>query len=324
MQFSLTPQTLAQMDNVPLQYTGRALDSLDRMGQADQLTLEDLANLNQHNAAMRPMLQEHQGLSNASLAVQIPGQAADAQIRARKNANEDLLNDDNIRSMRSKYKDEELTHHINQMSGLGSLMMGAAEQAWSAPLGGTLAAKQMFKDAGLENRWQPEWDNLRTDQLAMKLHEAGQQLVMTGSRAQQALQSAQLKGDMALERTRIQEANKSQIAAMQDATKRALAHDMMHWKTQFKVSTDQLIASLAMRMNAAQDPKLKEEYNRQIRYLQDVQEKIRTKPGATFAVGEDGKIHIVNSKEQTGTGAAPGAEQQRRGTGTADDPIVLK
>lgn len=322
MQFSLTPQTLAQMDNVPLQYTGRALDSLDRMGQADQLGLEDLGNLNEHNAAMRPMLQQQQGLQNASLSVQIPGQAADAQMRARKNANEDLLNDDNIRSMREKLGDDRLSHHINQMSGLGSLMLGAAEQVWSAPLGGTMAAKQMFADAGLSDKWHPEWDNLPPDQLAMRLNQAGQQLATTGSKAQQALQAAQLKGDMALERTRMDAENKYRIAAMQDATKRDLAHAMLQWKTSFnKQTTDQYIANLTMRMNAESDPAMKQEYNQQIRYLQGVLERIKTQPGATFAIGADGNIGLVNRKEETGGGAS---NQPRRAAGTADDPIVLK
>lgn len=322
MQFSLTPQTLAQMDNVPLQYTGRALASLDRMGEADQLSLQELANLNEHNVAMRPLLQQHQGLSNESLSAQIPGQIANSQIFARKNANEDLLNEATIKSLRAKHSDEDLTHYINQMAGLGSIMLGAADIVGNAPIGGTMAAKRMFAEAGLQDKWHPEWDDLSPGQLAIRLNNAGQELTMTGSRAQQALQSAQLKGDMALERTRLQEANKAQIAAAQDATKRALAEAMLHWKSQFnKQSTDQLIARLAMNMNIETDPVLKAEYDKQIRYLQGVQERMKTQPGATFAIGSDGQLTIVNKKDQSGGGA--GAPPSR-GTGTAEDPIVLK
>ena len=318
MQFSLTPQTLAQMDNVPLQYTGMALDSLDRMKAADQTGLADLENLNAHNAAMRPMLQEHQGLQNASMAVRIPGEAADAQMRARKNANEELLNPESIKAMREKFGADSLNHHISQLTGVGSLMMAAASQISAAPVGGTMAAKQMFMQAGLGDKWHPEWDNLRPDQLAQRLNQGGQELVMTGSKAQQMLQKQEMQGHITMERTRLETENKLRIAAMQDATKRDLAMAHLQWKSQFnKQSTDQYIAQLMLRKNSETDPAIKAQLDDQIRYAQGVLEKIKTQPGVTASIGSDGQIQFVNKKDQTGSGGST-APSLPKGTTTSN------
>ena len=297
MQFSLTPQTLAQMDNVPLQYTGMALDSLDRMKAADQTGLADLENLNAHNAAMRPMLQEHQGLQNASMAVRIPGEAADAQMRARKNANEELLNPESIKAMREKFGADTLNHHINQLTGMGSLMMAAASQISAAPVGGTMAAKQMFMQAGLGDKWHPEWDNLRPDQLAQRLNQGGQELVMTGNKAQQMLQSQQVKGDYAMRKAELEAASRERIAAENRASREALAQMHLAWKTSFnKQSTDQYLSQLMSKLSVTEDPKLRADISAQIEYVKNILRDTRMQEGVTGRIDSEGKLILTNKR----------------------------
>ena len=313
MQFSLTPQTLSQMDNVPLQYTGRALDSLDRMGEADQLSLADLANLNEHNAAMRPMLQQQQGLQNASLAVQIPGQAADAQMRSRKNANEELLNPEAVASMREKYGDDKLAHHINQLTGMGSLMLAAAAEVSSAPLGGHMAARQMFEQAGLGDKWHPEWDNLRPDQLAQRLNQAGQELVMTGNKAQSLLQSTQMKNDTALERQRIASAAQIQAAQIRADAMANLARMKFEFQSTHTKENIENYMTRLMRLRAGEtDQQVIAQINSQLAEAQQRLENAKTQPGIAPTV-QNGQINIGNKKDPV-----------TPALGTAENPIVLK
>lgn len=298
MQFSLTPQTLAQMDNVPLQYTGRALDSLDRMGEADQMSLADLANLNEHNAAMRPMLQTQQELQNSSLATRIPGEAADAQMRIRKNANEEALNPQALEAMREKYGDDKLAHHINQLTGTGSLMLAAAAEVASAPLGGHMAARQMFEQAGLGNKWHPEWDNLRPDQLAQRLKQAGQELVMTGSKAQQLLQANQLKGDVALEKQRIAsqgviDAARIRAEAMANLQRMKLEFQVSHTKESLDNYTTRL-----MRLRTTEtDPNVLQQINADLAEATQRAQQMRTQPGIAPTVGAGGQIDLTNKQQ---------------------------
>ena len=297
MQFSLTPQTLAQMDNVPLQYTGRALDSLDRMGTADQMSLAELQNLNEHNAAMRPMLQTQQGLQNQSLEALLPGQRAQSSMSVRKNANEDLFNADTIASLTRKHGIEKMNDYAGQLSGIGSLMLGAAAQVQNAPLGGHMAAKQMFQQAGIEDKWHPEWDNLPPKQLAERLASIGNEFVTSGSKAQSALQSAQLKGDMALERQRV--ATEGQVRAAQiraDAMANLARMKFEFQSTHTKENIENYMTRL-MRLRAGEnDSQIIAQINSQLAEAQQRLENSKTQPGIAPNM-QNGKATIGNKKE---------------------------
>lgn len=300
MQFSLTPQTLSQMDNVPLQYTGRALDSLDRMGEADQLSLADLANLNEHNAAMRPMLQQHQGLQNQSLEALIPGQRAQSNMSVRKDTNENLFNADTIEGLTRKHGIEKMNDYAGQLSGIGSLMLGAAAQVTNAPLGGTMAAKQMFQQAGIGDKWHPEWDNLDPKQLAERLSSIGNEFVTSGSKAQQALQTTQLKNDMALEKERQRGQIAIQVAAMNAASRERISAMMAQLKVAFRKETAEQLQTALQRELMATDPTDVAHTTFLRNKINELQHDIvatRTQPGVTPKVDADGKI-IIDNKQQ--------------------------
>lgn len=190
---------LAQFSKVPLALTGDALASIDRGNEADQSNLQDLFSLNQHNQVMRPMQEDQQSLANQTMQAGLPGVMANSQIAQRRNKNEDIFNDAHIQDIMGKYKADEVDRHVKSMAALGTAAQQAAELVWNNPIGGSVIAKQMFERLGHGDKWNPAWDKLRPDQLAMTLSEAGKGIQSASEKFNQAISGLRTKQEFALE-----------------------------------------------------------------------------------------------------------------------------
>jgi hypothetical protein len=195
MQFSATPQTLAQLDQVPLYKFGTALNMLDNMQSADQQNLADLPNSIAHNQAMRPLQEQQLDVQNQQGLAQLPGMRARSSMEQRKNQEEDLFTPERHAEFYAKHGAEKMKQFAQQLTDSGTVALNAASIAAQLPIGGTQAAKDMFKKAGVA--WHPEWDFIPREQLVQRLQNLGEEMTTNGSKSQALITQMQMKADIA-------------------------------------------------------------------------------------------------------------------------------
>lgn len=217
MDLSLNAKTLGDIYNLPPEATLQGMDLLSQLQQGNQQYIQDRQQNIQQDQVMNPLRQQHmQGIIDSQAAT-LPGQQAQSEMLARKNKNESLLNDDQIRSLTSKYKSDELKNHMTDLDNLGTLSMQLAETTWANPLGAAARAKQQFEKSGHADMWNPQWDNLPPDQLAMQLSNMGKGLQGTSQKLNETLAALQAKGDNARQVEEIRAANREKIQSMKSA-----------------------------------------------------------------------------------------------------------
>lgn len=195
MQFSATPQTLAQLDQVPLYKFGTALNMLDNMQSADQQNLADLPNSIAHEQAMRPLREQQLDIGNQQGLAQLPGMKAQASMQVRKNQEEDLFTPERHAEFYAKHGAEKMKQYAQQLTDTGTVALNAASVAAKLPIGGNMAARDIFKQAGIQ--WHPEWDNLPREQLVQRLQDLGQEMTTNGSKSQQMIAQMDMKAQIA-------------------------------------------------------------------------------------------------------------------------------
>lgn len=195
MQFSATPQTLAQLDQVPLYKFGTALNMINDMQSADQQNLADLPSSIAHEQAMRPLREQQLSIGNEQGLAQLPGLRATASMQQRKNQEEDLFTPERHAEFYAKHGAEKMKQFAQQLTDSGTVALNAAALAAKLPIGGTQAAKQMFEEAGV--RWHPEWDRLPTPQLVQRLQDLGQEMTTNGSKSQSMIAQMDMKAQIA-------------------------------------------------------------------------------------------------------------------------------
>jgi hypothetical protein len=205
---------LQNLNNVPVDMTLSGLGALQNAQQADQMTLDNQARQLAFNQVNDPLALEAASLSNQTAQARLPGIFADNQAKQRQNKISEMFHQEEIASLRRKYKDEEIQSYIKGLQGAGEVMRNAAELVFQNPLGGNLRARQMMEQAGAGQLWTPEFDTMRPDQLAQKLHEMGKAFQENGSKYSQALDTTAMKADSA---AAIAEANRRAAAERQEA-----------------------------------------------------------------------------------------------------------
>jgi DNA-binding transcriptional regulator YiaG len=221
MQFNATPQTLAQLDQVPLYKFGTALNMLDNMQSADQQTLADLPNSIAHEQAMRPMRQEQLSIGNQQGLAQLPGMRAQSSMQQRKNQEEDLFTPERHAEFYAKHGAEKMKQYASQLVDSGTVALSAASMAAKLPIGGTNAAKQMFAEANV--KWHPEWDNLPVPQLVERLQDLGQEMSTNGAKSQTMIAQMQMKDEIARK-------------TEEERTRRALEVEAMRQRMKLQIS----------------------------------------------------------------------------------------
>jgi hypothetical protein len=85
MQFNMNPQSLAQLNNVPIDMTLESMDWLRNARQSDSAGLQDMMGQYAHEAATRPLKQQQMQLANDTTLAQLPGVKAQSGMLERKN-----------------------------------------------------------------------------------------------------------------------------------------------------------------------------------------------------------------------------------------------
>jgi hypothetical protein len=84
MNFQMTPQSLGQLNSVPIDMTLQALDWQQRAEKADQMSLAEIAAQNQRAAESHKLAQETGRLNNETTLAQLPGIRATSTLNQQK------------------------------------------------------------------------------------------------------------------------------------------------------------------------------------------------------------------------------------------------
>lgn len=236
------PGFLAKLNDIPTDMTLEGMEQFRRLQGADQLLQDTNQQAYDMTAEQRPYRLAQLDMANQTAKAQLPGIAAQADL-TRTQAEQGRLNLEEQRalqlpkmeSMLAKYGYEKTRAYLDQVAAMGPLMRSAAEQVWSNPVGGRLAAREMFEKAGQGSMWSPAWDNLPPDQLAMALFNHGRAIQESSDKYTQALdtQDAKARANAAVTAMRLQSAEKqtnARIASAQQLQK-SLLTEQAKWKT---------------------------------------------------------------------------------------------
>lgn len=216
MPLQLSPQNLQGLVDLPVGMYPQQQEFLANASQNDSNMLQEQGLKNLFEAQANPLRVRGLDLQNQTAEAGLPGIVANSSIAQRNNKIASLLEDQHINDLKSKYSSEELARHVKDGEAVGQMALQGAEQVWANPLGGKEQVKAQLSKYGM---WNPAWDSLPPDRLAMELSNLGQGIQATNSKFTQALQQTEMKtgsaeriADLAAQ-TRLQvEAIKGQLA----------------------------------------------------------------------------------------------------------------
>jgi len=222
MPLQLSPQNLQQLVDLPVGMYPQQQEFLANASQNDSNMLQEQGLKNLFEAQANPLRVRGLDLQNQTAEAGLPGIVANSSIAQRKNKIESLLEDQHINDLKSKYSSDELARHIKDGEAVGQMALQGAEHVWSNPLGGKEMVKAQMSKLGM---WNPVWDNLPPDRLAMELSNFGQGIQATNAKMTQALQTTEMKTSAA---ERIAQANieqRDRAAQLRISAAQALAKE---------------------------------------------------------------------------------------------------
>jgi hypothetical protein len=257
-------------------------------------------------AQMNPLKVQRSGLDNLSLGMQIPGQAAQSDMLMRKNSNEASVNDSHIQSVLSSYKSQLTKDHVDQMGNVGSAMLGMAENVWSNPVGSAQRAKSQFDKLGIGDMWNPKWDTLPPDQLAMQLSEAGKGIRGAVPKLYDALATAGAKGDAALGVQGLRNEGSANVAQIAADAKLAAAR----LKAELQPKKAETMSQYEARITQAAHSEDPEEAKQGAMALADLYKQQINKASASANVGDTLKRDVLGLPNDTVPNAPAQADQK--------------
>ena len=120
---------LGQMNNIPVDMTLEGLNQYRQGQQADQMAMEDLPGLIQHQQNMRPLQEQSLAANSAATLAQIPGMQADARMKNVQANTAEKTQQSNIEALIAKHGHEKMQSYLDEVSGMGPMMQQAAEVA---------------------------------------------------------------------------------------------------------------------------------------------------------------------------------------------------
>lgn len=219
-------QDIALAGQAPPQFALDALQALHNKQYADEMGLADLPNAYQHEQNMRPLQEQRESVLNQVSQAQIPLMQAQAREAGNRADIQDATKDLNIEQLRSQYGHTKLTNYLNEISGMGPLMQQAGAMVRSMPVGGNLKARQMLKQAGHEDMWNPAWDNMPPAQLAQQLEQTGYSISSASQKWQQAADIANRKAEAMARLEEFKAESRERIASQRVGA----ARDMKQWE----------------------------------------------------------------------------------------------
>lgn len=199
------------------------IDQSNKQAQLDYDT--GLQNL-QFAKEKQPLTLQQLALGNQTQEAQLPGVTAYSNMLKRADANEALLNDETIKSLRGKMTNEEWDRNTKDVQNMGEFLRTGAERIRVNPFNGMASVKPKLQEAGL---WNPQWDQLPWQQVVMHMNDLGNSINEMGNKFIQQKELLDIKDDAALERTRLQgeaaaerarTAGVLRLQAVQEAAKR--------------------------------------------------------------------------------------------------------
>lgn len=184
----IAPKTLADVWSLPIGAFNQGMRGYEQAQQMDNQTLADLISKSQFEAQSRPLkLQELVGM-NRNRDAEYQGILARTENQQRQNLFDEKTFqpklDEFFRANKAKIKAE----HLTEMQNAGQGMQMLAESVWSNPTPGyAQRARQQLEKIGAADFWNPDWERLPPDRLAMELSNVGKGIVGTIPKFQQAL-----------------------------------------------------------------------------------------------------------------------------------------
>jgi len=316
MPLQLNPTNLAGLVDLPVGMRPQQEEFLANASRNDSLALQQqgLANLFQQQAD--PLRLRQLELGNQTTEAGLPGIMANGQIAQRKNKIESMFEDKQIQDMMGKYKSEELSRHVKDMEGVGQLALQGAEQVWSNPIAGRAMVKQKLEKAGV---WNPKWDSLPPDRLAMELSNFGQGIQATGAKFTQAMELQSMKSATAENVARIAADTRMRVEQL----KGQLAQEKVAaTATKDPKTLEQGIAVNMARAQAATDPDIKQAFlEAAMEYQAQYQAAIKLK--ATAPQGS--KLNVPEMIDQPAVPVQnmPPIGGAKPKLGTSENPIKL-
>ena len=219
MPLELNPTNLKGLVDLPVGMYPQQQEFLANASQADSNELQQQGLRNLFDAQANPLRVRGLELNNRTAEAGLPGIMANSSISQRKNRVESLLEDSHIQDMMGKYKADELKRHISEVEGLGQIALQGAEQVWSNPLAGRALVKAQLEKSGM---WNPKWDALPPDQLAMQLSNFGQGIQGTIAKFSQASQLQQDKLDAQERMKKLEVEGRAEAARVRAESAKAL------------------------------------------------------------------------------------------------------
>jgi hypothetical protein len=194
MPLQLTPQNLQQVMDVPVGLYPESRQFLSNASQNDSNMLQEQNLSNMFSAQANPLRVRGLELGNQTAEAGLPGVVAQSSMARRRDQTEALLQDSHIKDLMSKYSSDELARHVKDGEAVGQIALQGAEHVWSNPLGGKEMVKAQMSKMGM---WNPAWDNLSPQRLAMELSNFGQGIQATNAKMATALQQTEMKTNTA-------------------------------------------------------------------------------------------------------------------------------
>lgn len=309
MPLQLNPTNLQGLVDLPVGMRPQQEEFLANASRNDSQMLQQqgLANLFQQRAD--PLRVRGLELSNQTAEAGLSGVVAQGKSAERKNRIESLMEDKQIQDMMGKYKSEELSRHVKDMEGVGQLALQGAEQVWSNPIGGRALVKQKLEKTGM---WNPKWDSLPPDRLAMELSNFGQGLQATGAKFSQAvqLQDDKLAAQERMKRMEVEQ--RSAAAQLRASSAQALLAAKP--KPEPKNFEDQSRKWYELAL-AEDDPAPKAGYMQNAEYYKQAAIELRS-AAANVASGDKPNLPALGIKDNTTARKGPAL-------GTKENPIKL-
>lgn len=234
---------LGQMNNVPVDMTLEGLNQYRQGQQADQMAMEDLPGLIQHQQNMRPLQEQSLAANSAATLAQIPGMQADARMKNVQADTAEKTQQSNIEALIAKHGHEKMQSYLDEVAGMGPLMQQAAAVVMTNPVGGSKIAKQMFERAGHGDMWSPMYDKMDQATLIDALQTQGRQINAAMPRMQQAVDVASLKAEYQARLEAAKIASRESIAAGHNQLKRDVSQAELAFKNEHQTPNYQQLSA---------------------------------------------------------------------------------
>lgn len=264
---------------------------LSQQQNADQLTQQDQSRQLGFDYANDPLKLAHSGLTNDTLAAELPGVVAGSNIRQRADRVGGATEASDIADILGKHGSEKVKRQVAEMENLGQVAMQQAQAAMFNPLGAAQRAKQAFKDAGHEDMWDPSWDSQDTSDprdFAFKLNQFGNGIQQTNSAFNKQMAGLESKANASATVAQINAQAKTDAANILAQSRRDVQAAKAKAGTS-KESWENLAVGLKKAAMEATDP---EQIKMFLKESEDAQEHSKTLKAAGAAVRVDADVNI--------------------------------